>query len=347
MTKLSEHLSSGAVLYTTGIGAQVCGESQKLLDELPPESVDLFITSPPFPLLRKKAYGNEDQKEYVAWLLEFAKLAYGALKPTGSLVIDIGGAYQQGRPVRSLHQFRALIELVDNLNYFLAEEFYWFNPARLPSPTEWVNRQKIRTKDAVNTVWWLSKTEFPKADISQVRIPYSDSMQRLLRNPEGYYRPKDRPSEHVIGSAFGFDHGGALPPNLLVIPNTESNSFYLRMCQHLNIPSHPARFPSALPEFFIRMLTNPGDVVIDFFSGSNTTGKVAQDLNRQWLAFERDQQYAATSVLRFLEDKSPRIIRRHYESILSGKKVKLSVINPSSLPGDTHNSDEDGLLPLF
>lgn len=243
MTKLFEHLSSGAALYTTKAGAQICGESQKLLAELPQESVDLFITSPPFPLLRKKAYGNEDQNEYVAWLTDFAKLAYAALKPTGSLVIDIGGAYQQGRPVRSLHQFRALIEFVDKLDYFLAEEFYWFNPARLPSPTEWVNRQKIRAKDAVNTVWWLSKTEFPKADISQVRIPYSDSMQRLLRNPEGYYRPKDRPSEHVIGSAFSFDNGGALPPNLLVIPNTESNSFYLRMCQHLDVPSHPARFP--------------------------------------------------------------------------------------------------------
>ncbi|MFC3982714.1 DNA-methyltransferase [Streptosporangium jomthongense] len=347
MTKLFDHLSSGTVLYTTEVGAQLCGESQSLLAELPPESVDLFITSPPFPLLRKKAYGNEDQKEYVAWLTAFAKLAHTALKPTGSLVIDIGGAYQRGRPVRSLHQFRALIAFIDELGYFLAEEFYWFNPARLPSPIEWVNKRKIRAKDAVNTVWWLSKTDLPKADISKVRIPYSDSMQRLLRNPEGYYRPKDRPSEHVIGSAFGLDNGGALPPNLLVIPNTESNSFYLRMCQYLDTPSHPARFPSALPEFFIRMLTEPGDVVVDFFSGSNTTGKAAEDLNRRWLAFEKDRKYAALSALRFLEDQPPETVKKHYESILAGQKMELSAAKPPQSSGDAEARRTDEPSALF
>ena len=235
----------------------------------------------------------------MAWLVQFARLAMAALKPTGSLVIDIGGAYQRGRPVRSLHQYRALLAFVDEVGFELAEEFYWHNPSKLPSPIEWVNKRKIRAKDSVNTVWWLSKTDEPKADVSRVLVPYSKSMQVLLRNPAKYYRPKARPSEHHIGGAFSKDNGGAIPSNLLSIPNSQSNDTYLRACKALGVVGHPARFPTRLPAFFIEMLTDPGDVVVDFFSGSNTTGKAAEDLGRTWLGLELDREYAALSAVRF------------------------------------------------
>lgn len=316
-------LRSGRTCYTTNLGAQVAGNSLELLGQMPANSVDLFMTSPPFPLLRKKAYGNEDQKDYVEWLTEFAKLAKDALKPTGSLVIDIGGAYQQGVPVRSLHQFRALLAFVDDLGYFLAEEFYWYNPSKLPSPIEWVNKRKIRAKDAVNTVWWLSKTEKPKADVGRVRVPYSKSMQQLLKDPEGYYTPKERPSQHTIGKAFGVDNGGALPSNLLELPNSQSNDAYLRTLKALDLKGHPARFPSKLPEFFVKMLTDPGDLVVDFFSGSNTTGRVAEDLGRKWLAFELDPGYAALSAVRFMDGCKPDAVRRAIQQIENGSSLSL------------------------
>jgi len=321
MQDLLGHLESGQVCYTTPLGAQLSGNSLELLAELPASSVDLFVTSPPFPLLRKKAYGNEDQQQYVAWLTDFAKLAHDALKPTGSLVMDIGGAYQRGVPVRSLHQFRALLAFVDDLGYHLAEEFYWYNPSKLPSPIEWVNKRKIRAKDAVNTVWWLSKTEAPKADVGRVRVPYSKSMERLLADPGRYYTPKTRPSEHSIGTAFGRDNGGALPSNLLAIPNSQSNDAYLRACKALDLVGHPARFPLRLPAFFIEMLTDPGDLVVDFFGGSNTTGRVAEDLGRRWLSFELNREYAALSAVRFMEDSAPAVARRTVEQIKKGRHV--------------------------
>jgi len=311
MQDVIDNLSSGRICYTTPLGTQLSGDSLNLLAELPANSVDLFVTSPPFPLLRKKAYGNEDQQGYVAWLTDFAKLAKDALKPTGSLVIDIGGAYQRGVPVRSLHQFRALLAFVDDLGYHLAEEFYWYNPSKLPSPIEWVNKRKIRAKDAVNTVWWLCKTKQPKADVSRVRVPYSKSMERLLRDPVRYYTPKQRPSEHTIGEAFGRDNGGALPSNLLAIPNSQSNDAYLRACKTLGLAGHPARFPVKLPAFFIEMCTDPGDLVVDFFGGSNTTGRAAEDLGRRWLSFELDRDYAALSAVRFLDGGEPKAIKGH------------------------------------
>lgn len=91
------------IAYRTRLGAQVIGDSRPLLEHLPSASVDLIMTSPPFALLRRKAYGNEDQADYVAWLLEFGKAAHRVLKDTGSFVLDIGGAYQRGIPVRSLY----------------------------------------------------------------------------------------------------------------------------------------------------------------------------------------------------------------------------------------------------
>jgi hypothetical protein len=139
-----------------------------------------------------------------------------------------------------------------------------------------VNKRKIRAKDAVNTVRWLSKTDQPKADIGRVRVPYSKSMQRLLLDPARYYTPKERPSQHNISEAFGRDNAGALPSNLLVIPNSQLNDGYLRTCKALGLPGHPARFPLKLPAFFIELLTDPGDLVVDFFGGSNTSGRAAE-----------------------------------------------------------------------
>ena len=321
MDQLLAKFEHDQVVYRTAMGAQIAGDSRDLLQNLLDESVDLLITSPPFPLLRKKAYGNEDQSEYVDWLSEFVQLAHPKLKQTGSLVVDLGGAYRRGVPVRSLHQFRFVVKAVDEIGYHLAEEFFWYNPSKLPSPIEWVNKRKIRAKDSVNTVWWLSKTEWPKADVSRVRVPYSGRMKKLLADPGSFYVAGERPSQHSISDRFGKDNGGAIPSNLLPIANTDSNSYYIRTAREFGITSHPARFPEILPLFFIQMLTSGDDLVLDIFSGSNTTGAVAQREGRRWLAFETDREYAALSLLRFLEDtksSDPADAEKVYEKALRG-----------------------------
>ncbi len=285
--------------YQTLFGKAFCGDSLVLLRKIKSESVDLVVTSPPFALLRQKEYGNKAQDKYVSWLTKFGREIHRILKSTGSFVLDLGGAYVKGKPVRSLYNYRVLIKFCDDLGFFLAEEFFWHNPSKLPSPIEWVNKRKIRTKDSVNTVWWFSKTPFPKADVSNILIPYSDRMKKLLKNPDKYYDPKKRPSGHDISSAFKKNNGGAISSNLLIFPNSESNSIYLSLCKKLNQKAHPARFPAKLPEFFIKFLTNTGDLVVDIFAGSNTTGEVAEKLKRKWLAFEINEEYVKNSLLRF------------------------------------------------
>ena len=317
-------ISQKNVVYSTELGQQVCGESREILRLFPERSVDLIITSPPFALLRKKSYGNRDQWEYVAWMHEFGKGAFPALKDSGSLVLDLGGAYKRGRPVRSLYNYRVLLDFCDNIGYQLAEEFFWFNPAKLPSPIEWVNKRKIRAKDSVNTVWWFSKTDSPKADVRNVLAPYSSRMLTLLEDPDRFYQPKKRPSGHDISRGFGNANKGAIPSNLLQIPNTDSNSHYMRACKMLKRGRHPARFPEELPRFFIKLLTDPGDLVVDLFSGSNTTGYVAEEIGRKWLSIELDRSYAVLSAVRFTEDMDEEQIRETVAKMESGEQVELT-----------------------
>ena len=263
-------------------------DSLQVMEGMRVASVNLIMTSPPFALTRKKEYGNEQEDAYLRWFEPFAKGFKRVLKDNGSLVIDLGGAWKPGYPVRSLYHFKLLIMLCEKFGFYLAQEFYWWNPSKLPTPAEWVNIRRVRVKDAINTVWWLSKSPWPKASNRRVLQPYSKSMQDLLANG---YKAKLRPSGHDISAKFATDNGASIPPNLIAIPNTESNSAYMRYCAEHKIKPHPARFPADLPEYFIRMLTDPGDFVFDPFGGSCVTGEVAERLQRKWVCVELVEEY--------------------------------------------------------
>jgi len=307
--------------YETKNGRAYHGNSLDLLDSLDDNSINLVMTSPPFDLLRQKSYGNLNGDEYIEWLSEFARKIKGKLTEDGSFVLDLGGAYQRGVPVRNLYNYKVLIKFVEELGLFLAEEFFWYNSSKLPSPIEWVNKRKIRAKDSVNTVWWFSKSEFPKANVCNVLAPYSDRMQKLLKDAKKYYDPKERPSGHNISEGFNKDNGGAIPSNLLQIPNSESNSKYLAFCKALKVQGHPARFPSKLPEFFIKFLTDPNDIVLDIFGGSNTTGEAAEVLGRRWISCDLNNQFVAASIFRFAQHEAE--TKEWYNQIMNEKYVDL------------------------
>lgn len=287
--------------YETDLGSAYLCDALTLLKDIPDQSVNLILTSPPFALTRMKEYGNKPAEEYLDWFLSFARDFKRILTKDGSFILDLGGAYLPAVPVRSIYQFELLVRLCKDIGFFLAQEFFHYNPSRLPSPAEWVTVRRIRVKDAVNVVWWLSVSENPKADNRKVLKTYSQSMKHLLKKG---YTPKLRPSGHDISHNFNKNNEGAIPPNLLELANTESNSSYLRQCKEKGVKLHPARFPSAFPEFFIRFTTDKNDLVLDPFAGSNTTGFAADSLQRRWLAFEVREDYLASSILRFDDGSS-------------------------------------------
>lgn len=282
--------------YFTGGGAAYCGDAGGLLTHVRSESVQLIFTSPPYALIRKKPYGNAESEGYVKWFMEFSEELRRVLTPTGSLVVDIGGAWRNGHPIKSTYQFELLLALTKNDRFFLAQDFYWWNPARLPSPAEWVNVRRVRVKDSVENIWWLSKTTDPKANNRQVLQEYSVHQKRLF---ESGVKSTTRPSGHEISQNFLNENGGAIPSNMLRIANTDSNSHYLQRCRRAGVAPHPARFPRQLPEFFVRFLTDRGDLVLDPFAGSNMTGWVAETERRRWISFDLSEEYVENSKLRW------------------------------------------------
>jgi len=293
--------------YETDFGAAYNGDSLEMLKNIPDGSISAVITSPPYALHFKKEYGNVSKCDYVAWFLPFAKEFLRILRDDGSFILNIGGSYNKGMPTRSIYHFKLLIALVDEIGFHLAQECFWYNPAKMPVPAEWVTVRRIRIKDSVEYVWWLSKTPHPKANNRKVLKPYSEDMIRL--NKRGV-RETVRPSGHNIKSSFTeVDAGGAIPPNVveqascvedfLKFGNNAANDPYTKRCKEAGIKIHPARFPAQLPEFFIKLLTDEYDIVIDPFAGSNTMGMVAENLNRRWIAIEQSNEYLEASKFRF------------------------------------------------
>lgn len=297
------------LIYSTALGEAHCGDSLEFMRGLDSKSVDLVVTSPPFALRRKKSYGNVSADEYIDWFWPFAEEIHRILQPRGSLVLDIGGSWVKGKPTRSLYHFELLLELCKPYGPFhLAQEFYWYNTAKMPSPAQWVTIERIRVKDAVNPIWWLSRGTRPNASNRRVLKPYTKSMRRLLKKG---YNKGDRPSGHTVSDKWGKDHGGAIPPNLIAAANTRSTDGYLEGCREHGLEVHPARFVEDVPEFFIKFLTIKNHLVVDPFAGSNLVGKVAQRLGRRWLSVEVNPEYVVGSAFRF-DGLGEKVLREHW-----------------------------------
>lgn len=310
-----------AKIHSTQLGAYYRGDSVTLLQSELREQlfgrVQLIVTSPPFPLNKKKSYGNLTGEKYKEWFVGLAKVFTDLLTEDGSIVIELGNSWVSGRPVQSLLHLESLIGFVSNAeaDLRLCQEFICYNPSRLPSPAQWVTINRIRTTDSFTHVWWMAKTDYPKADNRKVLRPYSKSMKNLLKRQS--YNAGKRPSEWIISeTGFLADHGGSIAlnmfemepmeeerevrlPNAFSISNTQSNDFFLRTCRDRGIAPHPARMPLGLAAFFIEFLTDPQDLVLDPFAGSNTTGFAAERLGRRWVAIDIKDDYAQQSMIRF------------------------------------------------
>jgi site-specific DNA-methyltransferase (cytosine-N4-specific) len=321
--KILKIIPKDNVSYSTHGGAYIVGDSIELLKSDSMKGlkgkVNLIVTSPPYPLNDKKSYGNLKGEEYLNWFKSMAPVFSDLLTDDGSLIIEIGNAWEPMRPVQSLLHLKALLGFAEHpeSDLRLIQQFVCYNPSRLPSPAQWVTVNRIRTVDSFTHVWWFAKSDFPKADNTKALRPYSKSMKNLLKT--GKYNSGVRPSEHVISeTSFLKDHGGSIAhnffeieqmdperevrlPNAFSMANSASSDFFHKECARNGIKPHPARMPIGLASFFIRFLTDEGDIVLDPFGGSNTTGFAAALERREWISFEIQDTYVEQSKIRFLD----------------------------------------------
>lgn len=286
-------------IFTTDRGAALWGSCSDAAALINDGSVALIMTSPPYPLLSQKAYGNQAEKSYVDWLLAEIEKWPRILSKHGSLVLNLGDAWRPGAPHLSTYQERLLVRLEDDLGFRLCQRFAWHNPSKMPVPAEWVTVRKVRVKPSIEQIFWLSQADHPYADNRQVLEPYSASMIRRIQQG-GETTRTTRPSGYELRpGAFASDNGGAIPGNLIIASNTASRGAYQDGCRLEDLPIHPARFPEAIPEFFIKMLTRNNDLVFDPFGGSSTTGAVAEKLGRNWITSDQALDYVLGARHRF------------------------------------------------
>jgi len=252
--------------------------------------VDLILTSPPYPLVVPKKYGNLQGQEYLEWIQSLAPLFGDLLTDTGSLVMEIGNAWNPKSPTMSTLPLETLMAVAKAGKLHICQQMIWHNPGKLPGPATWVNVKRERITDSYTHIWWFSRTEFPKADNRKVLLPYTESMKKLIKTRK--YNHGQRPSGHKI-SKEGFlgDKGGSIARSTLIYSNTGSDPKYREWCEKMNVPKHPARMPISLADFFINFLTSKNDLVLDPFGGSCTTGRSAETLGRRWICVEPKKEY--------------------------------------------------------
>ena len=288
--------------HQTKLGKIIHGDSLPYMQGMESNSVDLIVTSPPYALTEgnDKGFPNPSPEEYVDWFVPYAKEMYRVLKNTGSLVLNVGNAWNKGVPTRSLCNYRLLISLCDDIGFHLAQDLYWYK-SNLGN-AEWVNIRRIRLKSRVENVFWLSKTECPKANNKNVLSPYSKAMMaELARKVDRVDAPgKMRPGKQQVNSGRIYkDKGGAISSDLIAVHNTSSNDYYQRKCKEEGVDRHGARFPPLFAEFFVRFMTDKGDFVLDPFAGSCTTGEAAEATEREWICVEKDEKWLPGSLFRF------------------------------------------------
>jgi site-specific DNA-methyltransferase (adenine-specific)/site-specific DNA-methyltransferase (cytosine-N4-specific) len=249
------------------------GDCREELINIEENSVDLIFTSPPYADQRKKTYGGIHPEEYVDWFLPITKQLYRVLKPSGTFILNIKEKVVNGE--RSTYVMELILEMRKQ-GWLWTEEFIWHKKNCYPG--KWPNR----FRDAWERLLQFNINKKFNMYQEEVMVPMGDWAESRLRRLSETDLKRD---ESKVGSGFGknisnwIDRDKAYPTNVLHLA-TECNN-----------KNHSAAFPESLPEWFIKLFTKEGDVILDPFMGSGTTNSVAQKMRRHSIGIEIQEDY--------------------------------------------------------
>lgn len=249
------------------------GDSKEVLKQLPNNSVDLIITSPPYADQRKNTYGGISVQKYVKWFLPISAELLRVLKPTGTFILNIKEKVVNGE--RSIYVLE-LILAMRKQGWLWTEEFIWHKKNSYPG--KWPNR----FRDSWERLLQFNKQKKFCMYQEEVMVPMGDWAKTRLKNLSDTDKNRDNSK---VGSGFGknisnwINRDKAYPTNVLYLA-TECNN-----------KNHSAAFPEGLPEWFIKLFTKENDVVLDPFMGSGTSILVAQKMKRNSIGIDIMPEY--------------------------------------------------------
>ena len=250
------------------------GDCKDQLSLVADQSVDLIFTSPPYANRRATTYGGIKPDEYVEWFLPMASEFFRVLKPTGTFVLNIKEPAINGE--RHTFVLELILEM-RNLGWLWTEEYIWHKKNCYPG--KWPNR----FRDAWERLLQFNKSKKFKMNQESVMVPVGEWYGKRMQNLSTVDRIRDKSK---AGSGFGkrvenwLGRDKAYPTNVLHGATECSNR------------DHSAAFPQWLPEWYIKLFTDQGDVVLDPFAGSGTTLFSANELGRKSIGIEIHPPYA-------------------------------------------------------
>ena len=299
-------IDDGKVLlaYATDLGMALWGNCQTVFSgDMSENLISLVLTSPPYPLKRPRAYGNAPTSEYVDWLCSAIEPILKNLQRGGSICLNLGNdVFISGTPARSTYLERLVIAFEDRFGLYKMDMIPWVNPCKPPGPMQWASKTRQQLNAGWEPIYWF--TNDPKhcqSNNNRILEPHSEAhlafvkkggMKQRRVNSDGAYYLKE--------GAYSKVTEGKIPRNVISLShNCADQRQYKIAARSAGLQAHGAAFPVALAEKLISFLTEKGDLVVDPFAGSNTTGKAAEKLGRRWIASDIVYEYVVGSALRF------------------------------------------------
>lgn len=266
------------------------GDCETILSDLPEESVDLIFTSPVYADARKKTYGGIEPENYVEWFAPKAEQFFRVLKPTGTFVFVIKEKVIKGQ--RTLYVNDLISYLVRKSSWLWTEEWCWRKTTSFPG--KWNNR----FRDGFERILQFNKQRKFAMYQDAVRKPIGKWKDHRLK----YIGDNDTLRyENQTGSRFAKNHSHWIGKQFVLPDNV------VECAPETRNKKHSAVFPEYLPEYFIRLFSQSGDLVCDPFNGSGTTTKVAHHLGRRYYGIDIQPEYKDLAKERLSEDYSPKL----------------------------------------
>ncbi len=282
------------VAFSTDLGVAIWSAHQDVFRRFD-EPIALCISSPPYPLRKARDYGGPDERQYVDFICAALEPIVRSLLPGGSIVLNLSGdIFESKKPSRSLYLERLVLALNDRLGLALMDRIPWVNYSKPPAPTYWACVNRVQLATAYEPLYWFTNDpDHVRADNRRVLEAHSAQHQRLMAlGGEGRSATYGNGAYRIRPDSFGRVTAGRIPRNVMERGHACSDTkAYRRQAHAMGLPKHGAIQPTSIPDFFIRFLTEPGELVVDPFGGTVKTGLAAERLGRRWLVTEWMYEY--------------------------------------------------------